>query len=108
MDAETYLVPVSRFFPELDDALVMEIPLGGRCWCVASSPCGRYIAAGAGADIVVAKSSSGEVLQRLRGHSDAVMCIAFAAGGKKIVSGSWDEKIMTWGMGGVRISCAST
>ncbi len=99
---------MSRFFPELDDALVMEIPLGGECQCVASSPCGRYIAAGAWADIVVAKSSSGEVLQRLRGHSRAVTCIAFAAGGKKIVSGSWDKKIMDMGMGGVRISCAST
>ncbi len=38
------LMPLSTFFPELDDALVMEISLGGRCWCVASSPCGRYIA----------------------------------------------------------------
>ncbi len=93
MDGEAYLVPVSRFFPELDDALFMEIPLGGRCWCVASSPCGRYIAAGAWADIVVAKSSSGEVLQRLRGHSGIVKCIAFAAGAKKIVSGSWRRRL---------------
>ncbi len=94
--AKPYLKPVSTFFPELDDALMMEIPLGGWCCCVASSPCGRYIAAGAGADIVVAKSSTGEVLWRLRGHSDAVTCVAFAAAGKKIMSGSEDKKIMIW------------
>ncbi len=91
-----YLVPVSSFFPELNRALITEIPVGGRCDCVASSPCGRYIAAGAGADILVARSSSGETLRRLRGHAETVSCVAFAAGFEKIVSGSVDGKVMMW------------
>ncbi len=37
------LVPVSTFFGELDSGLMMEIPLGGQCCCVASSACGQYI-----------------------------------------------------------------
>ncbi len=90
------LVPVSSFFPELNSALITEIPVGGRCTCVSSSPCGRYIAAGAGADILVASISSGEILQRLRGHSEDVYCVAFAAGWEKVVSGSGDGKVMIW------------
>ncbi len=73
---------------------MMEIPLAGLFECVASSPCGRYIASGAGAHLV-AKSSTGAILRRIRDHSDDVTCIAFAAKGKKILSGSRD-KVMVW------------
>ncbi len=38
-----YLVPVSSFFPELNSALITEIPVGGWCNCVASSPSGRTL-----------------------------------------------------------------
>ncbi len=91
-----YLLPVNSFFLELDSALIMEVPVGPRCLCVANSPCGRYIAVGAEADIVVAERTCGEILQRLRGHTNVVTCIEFTAGWNKIVSGSADGKIMVW------------
>lgn len=55
-----YLKPVNSFFPELNSAQVMEIPLEGSCFSVACSPCGRYIAAGDGYEIVVADANTGE------------------------------------------------
>ncbi len=63
---------------------------------------GVTFAAGAGADILVAKSSSGEILQRLRGHAERVLCLAFAAGSEKIVSGSEDGEGYDLGMGNFR------
>ncbi len=63
---------------------------------VADSPCGRYIAAGAGSDAVVLQNSNGEMLQRLRGHTEDVTCIGFVAGWEKLVSGSRDGKVMVW------------
>ncbi len=64
-----YLKPVSSFFPELNSAQILEIPVGGRCYWVACSPCGGYIAAGSGGDIVVADVNTGDVLKRLHSHS---------------------------------------
>ncbi len=78
-----YLLPVNSFFPGLNNALIMEIPVGCYSRCVAISPCGRYIAAGAGADIVIAKSSSGEIVQRMQGHTKDVSCVAFIAIARK-------------------------
>ncbi len=43
-----------------------------------------------------ARSSTGEILQRLRGHGEYVCGITFAAGWEKIVSGFWDWKAMIW------------
>ncbi len=91
-----YLVPLSPFFPDLSDAQVMEIPVGGECECVASSSCGRFIAAGAGHQVVVAQENTGEILQRLKGHVGVVRCIAFSAGSRILVSGSWDGKVIVW------------
>ncbi len=90
------LVPMNSFFPELHSALMMELPVGGPCHCVASSPCGRYIAAGAGGDILVADSNTYDVLKRMRGHTMDVTSVAFVAGCEEIVSGSEDGKVMTW------------
>ncbi len=70
--------------------------MGGRCNCVACSPCGRYIAGGAGKDIVIIDASSGEILRRLRSHSKDVRCITFFPGCTKIVSGSDDGKVIVW------------
>ncbi len=92
----SYLVPVSSFFLELHSALITEIPVGGYCDCVASSLYGRYIAAGSGADILVARTSSGEIVQSLYGHTDYVLCVVFAGGWDKIVSGSEDGKASMW------------
>ncbi len=101
-----YLVPVSSFFEELNSALITEIPVRG-CDCVASSPCGRYIAVGDRSDILVARSSSGEILQRLRGHGGEVLCVAFAAGWEKLSPGLGREGYDV-GLGNFRIGCACT
>ncbi len=55
-----YLVPESSFFPDLNSAQIMEIPVGGMCWSVACSPCGRYVLAGGGHNVVVARLNEQE------------------------------------------------
>lgn len=75
--------------------MITENPVGGWCDYVASSPCGCYIAAGAGADIVIV-SSSGEMLQNPRGHDEGVRCVAFVPGCEKIVSGTEPGKVIVW------------
>ncbi len=49
-----YLVPVCPFFLDLDSAQILEIHVGGWCGSLVFSPCGRYILAGGGHNIVVA------------------------------------------------------
>ncbi len=61
---------------------------------MASSPCGRYIAAEAGADIVVAKIINGEIVQRMQAHTKAVTCISFAAPSKKLSLGHWTRTLL--------------
>ncbi len=58
--------------------------------------CGRYLAAGAGDDIVIADMSTGEVLQRLKGHTGPVCSAAFDATSKKLYSGAADQKVNIW------------
>ncbi len=77
-----YLVPVNTFFGGLDSGLMMEFPLGELCLCISSSACGIYIAAEAGGDIVVVKAGSGEVLRRMRVHSNDATLVTFDAGGR--------------------------
>ena len=40
--------------------------------------------------------STGEQLCQLRGHPDPVSSVCFSPDGAKIVSGSWDEKVLIW------------
>ncbi len=89
-----YLVPITPIFPHLNDAQLYEIPIGGSCYCVACSPCGKYIAAGAENDVAVIDASTGKILRRLRGHSGIVTCLAFIPGSKKLVSGGQDAIII--------------
>ncbi len=91
-----YLLPVNSFFSDLSSGQIMEVPVGGWCDCIASSPCGRYLAAGAGVDIVVADISTGEMLQRLKGHIGHVSSVKFAAESEKLFSGSSDGKLIMW------------
>ncbi len=91
-----YLKPVSSFFPEVNSAQLLEIPVGGRCRWVSCSPCGDYIAAGGGWDVVVADANTGDVLKRLHGHSKDVTCVKFVGGSKRIVSASEDGTVAVW------------
>ncbi len=91
-----YLKPVSSFFPELKSAQIMEIPVGGSCKRLTCSPCGKYIAAGSGQDIVLADVNTGDVLKRLLGNSRNVNCICFIGGWKRIASASGDKTVSVW------------
>ncbi len=94
--AKPYLKPVSCLFPEVNSAQILEVPVGEWCDCVTCSPCGRYIAAGGGPDVVVADINTGDVLKRLHGHTADVTCITFVCGSKKIVSASHDRTVAMW------------
>ncbi len=95
-----YLVSLTPVFPELNDAQLYEIPVGGTCCCVACSPCGKYCVAGAQNDIVVIDAGTGIILRRLIGHTKTVLCLTFAAELSKIVSGGQDENVMVWRLEG--------
>ncbi len=90
------LKPLNSFFSELNSAQIFEIPVGGQCSDVACSPCGLYIAAGGGLNIVLAVANTGDVLKRLHGHSSDVECVSFVGGSKKIVSASADRTVAVW------------
>ncbi len=91
-----YLIPVNGFFPALNSAQVLEIPVGGFCGSVSSSPCGRYIASGSGGDIVLADANTGDILKRLHGHGDNVQCIKFAGTSKKLVTAHAEKTVLLW------------
>ncbi len=91
-----YLVPLCSFFPDLDSAQIMEIPVGDWCRSVACSPCDRYVLAGGGHNVVVADSITGVALKKLEGHSGRVQCVRFVAGSQTIVSASEDKTIAVW------------
>ncbi len=96
-----YLKPMSCFFPEVNSAQLLEIRVGAWCDWVSCSPCGDYIAAGGGQDVVVADVNTGDVLKRLHGHSSLVTCVKFVGGSKKIVSASRDGTVAVWEWGEV-------
>ncbi len=91
-----YLLPVSAFFPDLSTTPIMEIRVGRRGHYLACSPCERYVAVGAGKEVVLAEIATGEILQRLLGHTANIWCMSFLAGSKRIVSGSNDRMIFVW------------
>ena len=64
---------------------------------VAISPDARFVAAGS-LDTVVRlwDVSTGTLVNRLRGHGDAVYSVAFTPDGKGLVSGSLDKTLKYW------------
>jgi len=69
---------------------------------VAISPNGQYVAAG-GMDAVVRiwDVSTGQSVERLRGHRRGVSSVAFTPDGKGLVSGSFDETLKFWDLSGM-------
>ncbi len=70
--------------------------MGAWCHSVTCSPCGRYVLAGGGQNVVVADSITGAVLKQLKGHSGTLHCVRFVAGSQTIVSASADKTIAVW------------
>jgi WD40 repeat protein len=65
--------------------------------CVDLSVDRRVAAVGrADGDIQLLEIDSGRILDTYRGHTDAVIAVAFAPGGKQFVSGSRDRTIRIW------------
>jgi len=75
---------------------------------VAISPDGRWVAAGSLDTVVrIWDVSSGQLVERLRGHRDSVYSVAFTPDGKGLVSGSLDKTLKYWDVSGLNGSSGS-
>ncbi|KAG9008547.1 general transcription repressor [Tulasnella sp. JGI-2019a] len=64
---------------------------------IAISPNGQHVAAGSLDTIVrIWDVTTGNLIERLRGHSDSVYSVAFAQYGRGLVSGSLDKTLKHW------------
>jgi len=69
---------------------------------VAISPNGQYVAAGSiDAVVRIWDVSTGQLVERLRGHRSGVHNIAFTPDGKGLVSGSLDKTLKLWDLSGM-------
>jgi len=69
---------------------------------VAISPNGQYVAAGSLDTVVrIWDVSTGQLVERLRGHRDSVYSVAFTPDGKGLVSGSLDKTLKFWDLSGM-------
>ncbi len=84
-----YDLETGRLFWDADDE-------GGRSGrCLAFDEAAERLAIGRSNGVIeVRRVADGELLARLEGHREEVLCLAFA--GETIVSGSWDKAIRTW------------
>jgi len=69
---------------------------------VAINPNGQYVAAGSmDADVRIWDVSTGQLVERLRGHRNSVTSVAFTPDGKGLVSGSSDRTMKFWDLSGM-------
>jgi len=74
----------------------------GGVTSVAISPNGQYVAAGSmDADVRMWNVSTGQLVERLRGHWGGVCSVAFTPDGKGLVSGSLDKTLKFWDLSGM-------
>ena len=66
------------------------------------SPNGQYVAAGSINGVVcIWDVSTGQLVERLRGHRGTVYSVAFTPDGKGLVSGSEDNTLKFWDLSGM-------
>ncbi|KAK2490162.1 hypothetical protein MC885_001823 [Smutsia gigantea] len=63
---------------------------------LAFKPDGTQLILAAGNRLLVYDTSDGTLLQPLKGHKDAVYCVAYAKDGKRFASGSADKNVIIW------------
>jgi len=69
---------------------------------VAISPDGQYVAAGSMDAVVrIWDVSTGQLVERLRGHWGGIRSVAFTPDGKGLVSGSSDKTLKFWDLSGM-------
>ena len=77
-----------------DELRPSSIKSGGEV--MAFSPDGQTLASGSGWTITLLSVSTGEGLDRLEGHSGAVLSVAFSPDGQMLASGSDDGTVKLW------------
>lgn len=78
-------------------------PIDAGITSVALSPDGKLVAAGSLDTMVrVWNVSTGQQVERLKGHKDSVYSVAFSPDGKCLVSGSLDRTLRIWDLTGTK------
>lgn len=66
------------------------------CYDIAFRPDGSQLVTAIGLRVLVFSTEDGELLHSLKGHKDAVYCVAYARNGKRFASGGADHTIIIW------------
>lgn len=63
---------------------------------LAFKPDGSQLVVAAGTRVLVYDTADGALVQPLKGHKDAVYCVAYARDGKRFASGGADKQVIIW------------
>lgn len=84
-------------------------PIDAGITSVALSPDGKLVAAGSLDTMVrVWNVTTGQQLERLKGHKDSVYSVAFSPDGKSLVSGSLDRTLRVWDLSATKRAVESS
>jgi WD40 repeat protein len=105
--ARQWDVQSGKTIPEPMEIILASIKAGHKVvWAVVYSPDTTLIATG-GCDgpwtgepvessVKIWDAKTGKLVVTLKGHTDAVRCLAWTEDGETLISGSWDFSIRTW------------
>ncbi|KAL0036626.1 hypothetical protein WJX79_003303 [Trebouxia sp. C0005] len=68
----------------------------GVCYDIAFKPDGSELVTGIGSRVLVYETTAGDLLHSLRGHKDAVYCVAYSHDSKRFASGGADKTVIIW------------